>query len=465
MADGINKIEHLIVLMMENRSFDHYFGSLSLLEGRTDVEGLPNPPPTIPDQQGNPIAAWNMDGNFYGYPDPPHGWGPQHANFNNGRNDGFVQQYQAAYPNGQSNDNPPLPAPANIPIGFYTRATLPMLYALADQFTLCDHWFSSVLSSTWPNRKYLHSGKRNGDNDTQTLPPFPGFDTIPLYNMLEDALDPDSGNKLTWKCYFSDLPFLAFWYKFAAFHAFKDFTSIDDFVRDCREDSLPTISIIDPPFSLADDHPSHDVRLGQKFIGLIVDALTNSESWQTSALVILYDENGGFYDHVPPPSSFEAANGVNPPLDDPLGFRVPALVISPYVRRGFACKTVFDHTSLLKSINTRWQVKFDPAVFGTRWQYAPDIWTDCFDFNQVPLAPGTYTQPPADIAAGVLPPYHDMNWATGIHNLLTSPAGTLEGFLERIFILPGLKALDCRAQVYDNLTAMEQNVITLKRMN
>ncbi len=135
---------------------------------------------------------------------------------------------------------------------------------------------------------------------------------------------------MSWKCYFSDLSFLAFWYKFAAFHALSNCAHVAEFVADCQTDRLPTISIIDPPFSLADDHPAHDPQLGEKFIGLIVDALTHSESWAASALLILYDENGGFFDHVPPPACFE----VPVSEDNPLGFRVPAIVVSPYPRMG-----------------------------------------------------------------------------------------------------------------------------------
>jgi phospholipase C len=463
-ANDFKKIEHLIILMLENRSFDHYLGSLSL-EGRRDIEGRPPAGFANPDTSGNAVRSWDMQNNFCGYADPPHGWLPQHANAHGGQNDGFVKSYQAAYPTGQSAGAPPLPAPANLPMGYYTRETLPILYALADQFTVCDHWFSAVLSSTWPNRKYLHSGCRDGDNDTQTLPPFPGFETTPFCDFLEEQRDPDTGQRLTWRTYFSDLPFLAFWYKFAAFHALDNFASVDQFVLDCREDRLPTISFIDPPFSLADDHPSHDVRLGQKFIGLIVDALTNSESWAKSALVLLYDENGGFYDHVPPPPSFEAAAGVSPAPDDPLGFRVPAVVISPYARRGQTAKTAFDHTSIMKSISLRWSVDFPEPTFGPRWRRAPSIWADGFDFTQPPLAMGTYTQPPADTQAGKRPPFADLNWASGIHEALASPLGTLEGLLERIFLLPSLKVLDHRARVYEHLQAMEQHVITLKRMS
>ncbi len=449
MPEGFERIEHLIVVTMENRSFDHYLGALSLPpENRSDIDGHTLPPRSNPDQDGNPVTVWNMDGTYLGYGDSPHGWEPSHASYNSGANDGFVRSYQQAFPTDPDGSSPP-----RIPMGYYTRATLPVLYSLADNFTVCDHWFGSVLSSTWPNQKYLHSGRRDDDNDTQTLPPFPGFKTTPLYNVLEDTRDPN-GQKLTWKCYFSDLPFMAFWYTFSAYHALHNFAAIASFVDDCREDRLPTVSIINPPYSLADDHPSHDVRLGQKFIGLVVDALTHSESWETSALVILYDENGGFYDHIPPPESFEAQAGETP-LDTPLGFRVPTIVLSPYARRRYVSKVNYDHTSFMRSIHDRWNVPLDPQTFGNRWPYAPSIWDDCFDFTQDPLPMGSYIQPPD--------PLKSLDWSTGIQELVTNPVGGIEAFLERVFILPGLKALDRRAQLFDSLTAMEQSVGNLKR--
>jgi phospholipase C len=443
-----NPIKHLVILMMENRSFDHYLGSLSL-EGRKDVEGIPTSLPTLKDTAGKDVTSWQMDKTpettLLEVPDPPHGWDSAHADWNGGKNDGFVIQYQNAHTKPGA-----APVDPRIPMGYYTRTTLPVLYALADQFTVCDHWFASLLSSTWPNRKYLHSGRRDNDNDTKSFPPLLGFETIPFCNVLEDCYDPDvAGKPLTWKCYFTDLPFLAFWYKFAAFHARTHFAHVAEFVTDCQGDRLPTVSIVDPAFTLADDHPAHNPRLGEKFIGLIVDALTHSESWASSALVILYDESGGFYDHVPPPPCFE-----QPPSDDtPLGFRVPALIVSPYSKRKVACHTAFDHTSIMKSINVQWKVPFG-SEFGRRWQGAPDIWADCFDFNQSPLPPGAYT--------GI--PITEINWGTGIHDRLRSPPDILEDVLEQIFILPELKALDRRALVFDTLATLEQSVIVLKRM-
>jgi phospholipase C len=309
----VNEIEHLVILTMENRSFDHYLGGLAL-EGRSDVDGIDSNRPGIPDHSSQLITGWKMDGIPLTFK-PPHGWVDAHEDYANGACDGFVRQFQKSCP-----DQDP-----RIPMGYYTRDTLPVLYALADEFVICDHWYASVLSSTWPNRKYLHSGHRDGDNDTQTIP-IPGFQTRPFYDFLEEQQNHQMpGTKLSWKCYFTDLPFLAFWYGFSARHV-RNFTHVVDFVNDCRENDLPTVSIVDPPFTLADDHPNHDPRLGEKFIALVVDALTHSESWATSALVILYDEFGGFYDHVAPRASFEGP----PSEDNPLGFRVPAFDYQPF---------------------------------------------------------------------------------------------------------------------------------------
>ena len=445
----LDRIEHLIILMMENRSFDHYLGALSLpeegREARTDVYGLSQPLPALPDLNGQLVQALPMDGGPFTVPDPPHGWEAAHLDYNGGRNDGFVQQYQNAH----RGEDPQIADP-HIPVGYYTYKTLPVLYQLADRFTICDHWFGPVLSSTWPNRKYLHSGRRDDDNDTQSLPPLLGFRTPLLYDVLEDASDPTTKQRLTWRCYFSDLPFLAFWYEFAAMHL-RNFTHIADFVRDCQEDHLPTVSIIDPPFTLADDHPAHDPRLGEKFIGLIIDALTHTDSWKKSALLILYDENGGFYDHVPPPPP------VGDPLseDTPLGFRVPAVVVSPYAKRRYCSHVVFDHTALLKAINGRWDVKFGDE-FGPRWRSANSIWANCFDFSQPALDVGPYTGDPDMI--------QQLNWGHEIHDRLRRPQDILENALERLFILPELKELDRRATAFNTLAALEQQVIALKRM-
>jgi phospholipase C len=457
-GNGMEKIEHLVIFMMENRSFDHYFGALArdpLYARAADIEGLNGTFPTYLNLENEEVLPRSLDGTYFGYDDLPHGPAPQTANYNNGQLDGFVKSYELDLRKNHPDWTEAQAAEAaKLAVAYYTRDTLPVLYALADNFTVCDHWFSSMLSSTWPNRKYLHSGRRDSDMDTQTLPAFPGFQTTPMWDVFEDTRD-SHGNKHTWKNYFTDLPFLAFWYKFAAFHAFHNFTSIENFVTDCREDTLPTVSIIDPAFSLADDHPTHDVRMGQKFMGLVVDALTNSESWSKTALVITYDENGGFFDHVVPPAAFGGDT-----TDTPMGFRVPTVVISPY-SKGAVCHTAFDHTSIMKSIAMRWGVNFDPAVFGPRYQSAPDIWTHCFNFNADPLPMGIYTEVPAHSNDVI----KNLNWETDVHALMVNPIGDLEALLERMFVLPELKLLDRRNKVFEALNNMETNVVDLKRMN
>jgi Phosphoesterase family len=132
---------------------------------------------------------------------------------------------------------------------------------------------------------------------------------------------------------------------------------------------------------------------------------------------------------------------------------VPALVVSPYAKKGFACHTVLDHTSLMKSISERWGVEFG-SEFGTRWKHAPGIWDPCFDFDQEPIERGIYTGDPL----------LNTNWGTRVHDLLTIEANPLEGMLERIFVLPELKALDQWAQVFDARSLLERRVISLKRM-
>jgi phospholipase C len=446
----LSSIEHVILLCMENRSFDHYLGALSLPPlSRDDVDGLRIPPRSVPDSNGQPVPGWQIDGSDPpvgpDFPDVPHGKNAMLADWNAGKNDGFVTTYQAAH----AKDVAPLQPPrTNIPMGYYTDKTLPVLYALAQEFTVCDMWFASMLSSTWPNRKYLHSGRRDDDDDTQIFPGIRGFQTNPIYGFIERSCDRNN-KPLTWKSYFSDLPFLAFWYGFAATHAFHNFSTIETFVDDCRENKLPSVSVIDPPFTLADDHPPHDPALGEKFIGLVVDALTNSPAWETSALVILYDECGGFYDHRPPPAS-----GVPNDPDANLGFRVPALIVSPYALRG-ATHTQYDHTSFIKSLKELWNLPLDQerTNFGVRWPHANSFW-DALNFAQKPRARGTYTGKPLS----------HVNWASGVRERLNTPLGQFEALLERIFILPELKTLDRRADVFDTLGKMEDNVVTVKRM-
>ena len=432
-------INHLVVLMMENRSFDHVLGALTL-QGRNDIDGITKPFKSNPGPSGS-VEQWGITkGYSYRY-DVPHDIDAVAMQYADGKMDGFVM---AMHKHGTGD--------AKVPMGYYDENTFPVLYALAKKFTVCDRWFSSVLSSTWPNRKYFHSGTCDADDDTQLLPAFPGFNTTPIYEAIEQTEDIDHPNhRLTWKSYVSDMPFLAFWYKFAFAHL-SNFASILDFARDCAAGTLPHVSVVDPPFQIAEDHPPHNPMLGEKFIGLVVDALTTSQSWHDTALLIVYDEHGGFYDHVLP----ENLKVQDQWKGATYGFRVPAIIVSPYSGGRTCLHDTFDHTSFMKSIHERWGVEFPEILYGPRWKQANSIWTACE--GQDALGQGLYTGVEREDVVAAL------NWATGIYERLSDEPRRFEHLLERIFVLPELKALDRRAALFDTLNAFEHHVVTQKRM-
>lgn len=436
----MEQINHLVVLMMENRSFDHVLGALAL-QGRTDIDGISDPLRTNPDPNGTAVTQWCMDKAAFAY-NVPHLRQNALEQYDGGKLDGFVKAYA---------DQNPRATDWTIPMGYYTGYTFPVLYSLASTFTVCDAWFSSMLSSTWPNRKYFHSGQRDQDDDTQVLPAFPGFGTTPLYKALEATADPErSGHNLTWKSYFSDLPFLAFWYAFAATHL-SNFETIDKFADDCMSQSLPHVSILDPPFTLADDHPPHNPQLGEKFIGLVVDALTTSPSWEDTLLLILFDEHGGFFDHVEPPQPTVPGKW----NDAPLGLRVPAIVVSPFSTK--SSHITYEHTSFMKTVNERWGVDFPAKTYDSRWTGAQSIWSTLSQTQ--PLPNGVYT------GTERADPIASLNWATGVYNRLSDELARFEGLLDRIFVLPELKGLDNRAKLYASLSLFEHKVVTQKRMH
>ncbi|NUP12323.1 MAG: alkaline phosphatase family protein [Polyangiaceae bacterium] len=314
---GPGEITHIVVLMMENRSYDHLLGSRAL-------EGLPGD--GITENMSNP----NLDGvaqpvyreTDFCVADPPHGWDPSHAQFNEGANDGFVRAYQEE-------------AGAEIApyvMGYFTREDIPVTHALADEYTSCDRWFSSVMGPTWPNRFYLHAAQSEGlkSNDSPQ-------DRLPnIYDKLDEK-------GIAWEYYYTDLPFLLL----MGGNHMKPATP--NFFDDAAAGTLPQVTVIDPGFGLNDDHPPHHPQLGQQFIAAVYQALATSPLWEKVLFVITYDEHGGFFDHVAPPKTADdrAAEGF-----DQLGFRVPTLLVGPYVKKGHVSSVQYDHTSVLKHIET-----------------------------------------------------------------------------------------------------------------
>jgi phospholipase C len=323
-------IEHIVVVMMENRSFDHLLGWLPGANGRQaglrfrDANGVAHRTfalaPTIGFQGCNNL-------------DPDHSWEGGRVQYNNGRMDGWLRSNSDLFS-----------------IGYYERRDRPFFNELAQSFSTLDNYFCSILAETFPNRFFMHSAQtpilHNGEITQAT--------TIPtIWDRLADA-------GVSAKYYFSDVPFIALW----GAKYLPIAHSYPEFLLDAAAGLLPAVSFLDPRFqneelgTSTDDHPHADIRAGDAFLSEAFHAVANGPRWANTVFIITYDEWGGFFDHVAPPSSV-AANDVDPPDDDGnvlLGMRVPVIVASPWTRaRGHSRiqSQLFDHTSILKLIEWR----------------------------------------------------------------------------------------------------------------
>jgi len=311
------RIDTVVLVMMENRTFDHFLGSLSLHEGRA-VDGLRaefwNPRP-----DGSRVPVFPLGPRCVA--DPPHGWEASFRQVNDGRMDGFVREHAADAG----------PEHGDEVMGYYRREQLPIYYAMADEFVLCQRWFCSVRGPTWPNRMYLHAAQSAGRKNNDSPSP-PGFRFPTIYDSLEAA-------GIDWKYYYTDLPFLALWASLRS--KTNRLRPVEEFFEDARSGQLPPVTVVDPGFTLNDDHPPHDIQLGQAFIAAVLRTLGNSPQWQRSLFILTYDEHGGFFDHVPPPTipDERADQGFGA-----LGPRVPSFLVSPWAKRGFVSSTLYEHS-------------------------------------------------------------------------------------------------------------------------
>jgi phospholipase C len=348
-------IDHIVVVMMENRSFDHMMGWVPGSDGRqaglvyTDAAGIEHATyPLAPDFQG------------CGHPDPDHSYEGGRIQLNNGACDGWLRS-------GESDE---------FAIGYYTEADLQFFAGAARDWTICDQYFSSMLGPTFPNRFYSHCAQTDRITNSFEL------------SFLPTIWDRLAEKGVSARYYFSDVPFLAFWgtkYLPISHH-------ISTFFDDCRAGKLPAVSYVEPRFieestGLSnDDHPHADVRNGQAFQHSIYEAVTRSKAWRNTMIVFQYDEWGGFFDHVPPSvaptSEIDRAAGN---LDGLRGFRVPAIIVAPFAQRGHVEHTVFDHTSVLRFIEWRW--KLDPLT--ERDATAANL-ADALDFSNRSLTAPAY---------------------------------------------------------------------------
>jgi phospholipase C len=321
-APARSGLDHVVVVMMENRSFDHLVGWLPHADGKQ--AGL-----TFTDSAGTPHQTFPLAPDFQGcaHPDPEHSVAGAHAEWNNGACDGWLR---AGHNDIYS-------------IGYYTQADLPFFGKAAPAFTMCDRFFASLLGPTFPNRFYSLSALTDRLDDT----------VAPI--SLPTIFDRFAAKRIPAAYYYGNFPFLALYERYAAIsHPYAEF-----FAR-CKTGRLPAFSYVDPNYTFDDsgprsgnegndDHPHADIRAGEYFLSTIYNAVTRSPAWPRTLLIVTFDEWGGFFDHVPPP----AAADVKPEYEQ-RGFRVPCLLISPFARRGAVAHGVYDHTSILKLAEWRW---------------------------------------------------------------------------------------------------------------
>jgi phospholipase C len=310
----------VVVVMMENRSFDHFLGWLPGADGKqagltyTDTKGVAHPTFALaPDFQG------------CSYHDPDHSYEGARVEWNNGACDGWLR----------ANDL--------WSIGYYRQRDLAFLGKVAPAFTTCDRFFASFLGPTFPNRMYSLSGVTDRTSNT--------------YNRMElpTIFDRLAAKRVSAGYYYGNFSFLLLYQKHKEIshqHA--------TFFKQCKTGKLPSFSYIDPNWTFHDegpssgnegndDHPHADIRAGEYFMSQIYNAVTRSPAWPRTLLIFTFDEWGGFYDHVLPP----AANDVKPEYQQ-RGFRVPCVLVSPYARRGRVAHGTYDHTSILKLVEWRW---------------------------------------------------------------------------------------------------------------
>jgi phospholipase C len=315
-------IKHVVVVMMENRSFDHMLGWLPKADGRQ--AGL-----TYVDRSGRSFPTYPLAPDFQGcaHPDPDHSATGGLIQYNNGKCDGFLQS-------GQSD---------RYAIGYYRRNDLSFFGRAAPQWTVCDRYFSAVMGESYPNRMYQHAAVTDSLWDSEKRLTFPTIWDRLAARGLTGLSYAGSGN-----------PWLKHW----GDKYDRILRTYPQFLADCKRGSLPNVAFVDPYRSGSDvgisrdDHPHGDIRAGEAFLAETYNAVVSSPTWRSTVMVINYDEWGGFFDHVPPP----AAPDVHPSFMR-RGFRVPCLVISPFARRGFVSHRVFDHTSILRMIEWRWNLR------------------------------------------------------------------------------------------------------------
>ena len=373
-TDTLPQIQNFVVLMMENHSYDNFLGTLKRSSANGPADGFRmdraavtswNPNGVLagnPNGQGEFQWAFHMPTTCQHSGSPTQEWSASHEQYNKGKLNGFVTG--VSY--GESAAGP-------VAMAYWNADDVPVLSSLASTFPLADRWFQSVLGQTDPNRRYLIAATSAGMTDDiqisatgldergivqDTTLPLPSNGTI--FDLLS-AFD------ISWTCYTASWPTGTT----SSLYPDEDLAltevnekALDDFFTDAAAGSLPAFSFLDEDYTTQSQENPQDIVVGEQLIYDVVTALADSPNWDSTMLILNYDEHGGYYDHVAPPAAL--APDAVPPIVEPgqktydgferLGFRVPAVVISPYSRPDWVTHTVYDHASVLAMIESKWNL-------------------------------------------------------------------------------------------------------------
>ncbi len=357
-VDPRDPIQHVVVLMMENRSFDHMLGGIRRIYPQAEGINLKKPG-TNTDSKGRiytqkPGAAYKLN-----QQDPHHEYTDVQQQLGTAKVplSGFVRNFEQHYPQAT-------PTELQEVMAYYDfgdrseQDALPVMHTLAREFTVCDHWFSSLPGPTWPNRFFVHSATSLGH---VVMPSKQEPQNMRIYYQ-ETIYDRLSDAGVSWKIFHDGIPqsivMTRLLTRYLTFRGYDDMDGFFDAAKGRAED-FPQYCFIEPAYFGKDEndqHPPADVRQGEALIARIYNALRDNEAlWQSTLFVVMYDEHGGFYDHVQPPATVAPDKHVGELgcQFNQLGLRVPALLISPWVDKGVV-STVFDHTSLLRYVCEKW---------------------------------------------------------------------------------------------------------------
>lgn len=362
-------IKHLIVIMQENHTFDSYFGTYPGADGISPNTCMP----VDPTDPNNTDCVKPYHFGKRAVVDLDHSADTFQIQFDNGRMDGFVYAFESRQQDGR------------IAMGYYDDRDIPYYWNLADEYVLFDRFFSSSAGGSLANHIYWVTGTP-GNYERDSIPPG-GLGNLPtIFDRLEER-------GISWKFYVENYdPQITYrtrenvsqnrssqviWVPLLDYDRFIDdpelsrhIVDLSEYFEDLKNGTLPAVAYIAP--SGSSEHPPGSIQSGQRSVRTLINELMRSSAWSSSAFLLSYDDWGGFYDHVPPPRVDEYG----------YGFRVPAILVSPYARRGFVDHTVLDFTSILKFIEENWGV--EPLAERDR---NANSFVSAFDFSQQPRPP------------------------------------------------------------------------------